>query len=350
MEIGRFLTEVARFRHIPPFLGEISVTQPGGKKTTAAMLQGLVANQGDGWQWFLGRLAEFFPAVAELPAPTELPAPGFDKQGEPPGEIREHAGSSLEAAALLGRRTGEMHLALASPTDDAAFAAEPLTAEDLAHDAHRIEAQTVSALEALKRKIATLDDLTADDAARVLSRRVELLNRAHAITSVKAAGQRIRIHGDYHLGQTLHTHGPEAEDGKEPGDFVLLDFEGEPARPLAERRQKQSPLKDVACMLRSFSYAAFSGLDQYLKGNGDAAGDRERLSAWSICWQNAVSAEFLRAYRKTVAAKPALLPLPKQAQPLLGAYLFEKALYELLYELNNRPAWLRIPLAGILAL
>jgi maltose alpha-D-glucosyltransferase/alpha-amylase len=350
VEIGRFLTEEARFRHIPPFLGEITVTQPGGKKTTAAMLQGLVANQGDGWQWFLGRLAEFFPAVAELPGPIELPAPGFDKQAEPPGEIREHAGSSLEAAALLGRRTGEMHLALASPTDDAAFAAEPLTAEDLAHDAHRIEAQIVSALEALKRKMATLDDLTADDAARVLSRRVELLNRAHAITSVKAAGQRIRIHGDYHLGQTLHTHRPEAEDGKEPGDFVLLDFEGEPARPLAERRQKQSPLKDVACMLRSFSYAAFSGLDQYLKGNGDAAGNRERLSAWSICWQNAVSAEFLRAYRKTVAAKPALLPLPEQAQPLLGAYLFEKALYELLYELNNRPAWLRIPLASILAL
>jgi maltose alpha-D-glucosyltransferase/alpha-amylase len=131
---------------------------------------------------------------------------------------------------------------------------------------------------------------------------------------------------------------------------VLLDFEGEPARLLAERRQKQLPLKDVAGMLRSFSYAAFSGLDQYLKENPDPAGDAERLSAWSVCWQNAVSAQFLRAYRETMAAKPALLPSPPQAQSLLGAYLFEKALYELLYELNNRPAWLRIPLAGILAL
>jgi len=350
VEIGRFLTEVAGFSHIPQFLGEIAVTLPGGKKTTAAMLQGLVANQGDGWQWFLLRLAEFFSAVAPLPAPPTVPTPGFGEDCTPSGEIRKHAGSSLEAAALLGRRTGEMHLALANPTDDPAFAAEPFTDEDLAQDAHRIEAQVVAALEALKLKIATLDDSVTDDAARVLSRRAELLGRSRSITSVKAAGQRIRIHGDYHLGQVLRTRGPEAEKGTDAGDFVLLDFEGEPARPLAERRQKQSPLKDVAGMLRSLSYAAFSGLDQYVKANPDAAGDAERLSAWSACWQNSVSAEFLCAYRKTLAAKPALLPSPPQAQSLLDAYLFEKALYELLYELNNRPAWLRIPLAGILTL
>ena len=351
VEIGRFLTEVARFPHIPPFLGEIAVTQPGGKKTTAAMLQGLVANQGDGWQWFLGRLAEFFPAVAALPASPDVPAPAFGEECEPPVEIREHAGSSLEAAALLGRRTGEMHLALASPTDDPAFAAEPFTAEDLAQDAHRIEAQIVSVLEALKQKIATLDDPSQTMRHWYCRGASELLGRAHAITRVKAAGQSASaftaiIIWDRRFARTVRRQ----KTGRRPGDFVLLDFEGEPARPLAERRQKQSPLKDVAGMLRSFSYAAFSGLDQYLKGNPDAAGDAARLSAWSVCWQNSVSAEFLRAYRKTVAAKPALLPSPQQAQSLLGAYLFEKALYELLYELNNRPAWLRIPLAGILAL
>ena len=350
VEIGRFLTEVARFPHIPPFRGEIAVSQPGGKKTTAAMLQGLVANQGDGWQWFLARLAEFFRAVASLPVPPISPAPVFGEECDPPARMREHARTALEAAALLGRRTGEMHLALASPTDDPAFAAEPLTAEDLAQDAYRIDAQVVSVLEALKLKIATLDETITDDAALVLSRRAELRRRAHAIMNVIPSGQRIRIHGDFHLGQTLRTRGPKAEDGTTPGNFVLLDFEGEPARPLAERRRKQSPLKDVAGMLRSFSYVAFSGLDQYLRGNPDAAGDAARLSAWSVCWQNAISAEFLRAYRSTMAAKPALLPSPSQAQSLLNAYLFEKVLYELLYELNNRPAWLRIPLAGILAL
>ena len=350
VEIGRFLTEVAGFPHIPPFLGEISVTQPGGKKTTAAMLQGLVANRGDGWQWFLEGLAVFFEEVAALPAPLKLPAPGFDRECEPPDELRSHASASLDAAGLLGRRTGEMHLALASPTDDSAFAAEPFAAEDLARDAHRIEAQIVFALETLKLKFATLDDSIADGAALLLSRRVELLGRGRAIIDVMAGGQRIRIHGDYHLGQTLRTRGPETIGEGEAEDFVLLDFEGEPARPLAERRQKQSPLKDVAGMLRSFSYAASSGLDQYLKNNAGAAGDAERLAAWSACWQNSVSAEFLRAYRKTVAAKPELLPPPQQAQSLLTAYLLEKAFYELLYELNNRPAWLRVPLAGILAL
>ncbi|MGC1462357.1 MAG: maltose alpha-D-glucosyltransferase [Terracidiphilus sp.] len=350
VEIGRFLTEVARFPHIPPFRGEIAVTQPGGKKTTAAMLQGLVAHQGDGWQWFLGRLTEFFSEVAALPVSTTLPTPVFGEEYELPSEIRKHARVPLEAAALLGRRTGEMHLALASPTDDPAFAAEPLTAADLAQDAHRIEVQVATALEALKLKLATLDDAVTDSAALVLSRRADLLSRAQGIANVKASGQRIRIHGDYHLGQTLRTHGPRTEDGTETDDFVLLDFEGEPARPLAERRQKQSPLKDVAGMLRSFSYAAFFGLNQYLRGNSAALGDAERLAAWSICWQNAVSAEFLRDYRRTISANPALLPPPPQAQSLLGAYLFEKALYELLYELNNRPAWLRIPLAGILAL
>ena len=176
---------------------------------------------------------------------------------------------------------------------------------------------------------------------------MELVDRARAIRNVKASRERIRIHGDYHLGQTLRTRGPKAEDGTETGDFVLLDFEGEPAPPLAERRQKQSPLRDVAGMLRSFSYVSFAGFEHFMRGN---AGDAAQLSAWSVCWQRAVSAEFLRAYRKTMAAKPALLPEPEQTQSLLNAYQFEKALYELLYELNNRPAWLHIPLAGILAL
>jgi maltose alpha-D-glucosyltransferase/alpha-amylase len=316
------------------------------------MLQGLVANQGDGWQWFLEQLAGFFASVAALPAPPESLAPSFLNEREPLREALEHAGPSLEAAALLGRRTAEMHLALATPTGDPAFAAEPFTPTDLTRDARRIDAQITSTLEALKMKLSTLKDLTADDAGLLLSRRIDLFARAHAITASTAAGQRIRIHGDYHLGQTLRTGGSSTEPGTEPGDFVLLDFEGEPARLLSERRQKQSPLKDVAGMIRSLSYAAHSGLDQYLTANPKIAhtSGSDHLAAWAILWQNSTSTEFLRAYRETVAANPALLPSTQQSQSLLGAYLLEKALYELLYELNNRPAWLHIPLAGILAL
>ncbi len=337
VEIGRFLTEVAQFPRIAPFLGELTMVTPEGS-TTLGMLQGLVANEGDGWQWTLDELARFYESVATCPPPPEEGSvPSFLGEAQVPAAAREHAGFYLDGAALLGRRTAEMHLALATATDDPAFQAEPLTADDLGVDALRIDAQINHTLDALKLRMATLKDLTADDAATILSRRIELFARAHVITGTHASGKRIRIHGDYHLGQVLRAK----------NDFVLLDFEGEPARTLEERRRKQCPLKDVAGMLRSFSYAAYSGLDSYVQRHPD----RQRaLEPWARLWQNAVSAEFLRAYRQAIAVRPDLLPEPAQAESLLNAYLLEKALYELLYELNNRPAWVRIPLAGILSL
>jgi maltose alpha-D-glucosyltransferase / alpha-amylase len=356
VEIGRFLTEGAHFPHVAPLMGEITITAASGEKTTVAMLQGLVANQGDGWQWFLEQLSRFFPSISALLAPPETHTPSFLNERKPLREALEHAGPSIKAVALLGRRTAEMHLALATPTDDPAFAAEPMTTEDLIRDARRIEAQTTAALDTIKARISTLNDQAAGDAGLLISRRLILLARANAISGVSAAGQRIRIHGDYHLGQTLRTSGASKvngiESGAEDGDFVLLDFEGEPARLLSERRQKQSPLKDVAGMIRSLSYAAHSGLDQFLTANQGAehTQDTENLTAWADFWQNSASCEFLRTYRETIAANPAMLPSAQQSQALLDAFLLEKALYELLYELNNRPSWLRIPLAGILAL
>jgi maltose alpha-D-glucosyltransferase/alpha-amylase len=355
VEIGRFLTETAHFKRIAPFFGEIGAIAPSGEKTTIAMLQGLVANHGDGWQWFADGLAEFFGSVADQPAPPQAAAASFLNDQPMLKEAAEYANSAMQGAALLGRRTAEMHLALATPTDDPAFAAEPFTQEDLTRDAQRIDAQITSTLEALKIKLSTLKEGTADSSALLLSRRIDLFARANAITSATAGGLRIRIHGDYHLGQTLRIDANQNEaDGASAdiGDFVLLDFEGEPARPLAERRRKQSPLKDVAGMIRSLSYAAYSGLNEYLAANQELAYSPacETVTAWAVFWQNSTSAEFLRSYRTTIAARPALLPTSHQSQALLGAYLLEKALYELLYELNNRPAWLRIPLAGILAL
>jgi maltose alpha-D-glucosyltransferase/alpha-amylase len=356
VEVGHFLTEVARFQRIAPFLGEITITPANGEKTTVAMLQGLVVNQGDGWQWFLEQLAGFFTTVADLVAPPPSLAHSLLNEPEPLREPMDCVVPALEAARLLGRRTAEMHLALAFPTSAPAFSAEPLTPEDLTRDARRIDDQIASALEALRVKLPTLKDLTADEAALLLSRRIELFARANAISASTAAGQRIRIHGDYHLGQILRTGGASIESGIDSGtvagDFVILDFEGEPARPLAERRQKQSPLKDVAGMIRSLSYAAHAGLDEYLTANPELirSSGSGHLAAWAVFWQNSTSAEFLYAYRETIAANPELLPSTQQSQSLLGAYLLEKALYELLYELNNRPGWLRIPLAGILNL
>ncbi len=342
VEIGRFLTEVAHFPRIAPFLGELTLrpagVQPGGSTTTSAMLQELVQNEGDGWSWTLEELARFYESAAGCPPPAdEGEKASLLSDGRVAAEARERAWFYLDAAALLGRRTAELHLALAIQTDDLAFQAEPFTPEDLAFDAGRIDRQIHATLDALRSRMSNLKDLVADQAATVLSQRIGLFTRAHSITHSVPSGQRIRIHGDYHLGQVLRAK----------NDFVLLDFEGEPARSLAERRRKQSPLKDVAGMLRSFSYAAWSGLDQYLQRRPDRA---QALEPWARLWENAVSTEFLKAYRQTAAANPALLPEPAQAQSLLNAYLLEKALYELLYELNNRPAWVRIPLAGILSL
>ena len=353
-EIGRFLTEVAHFPRIAPFLGDIRGSRNGDQTsarepTTLAMLQGLIENEGDGWQYTLDELARYYEAVVTCPLPNSIgTAPSFlDKPGtaQIPADAREHAGLYLDAAALLGRRTAEMHLALAtsttglSPEVISAFEPEPFTADALAADTARIHTQIARSLDALKRGFTNLPDELTTDSAALLSRRIDLFSRAHAITEVppKDAGQRIRIHGDYHLGQVLRAR----------GDYVILDFEGEPARTLAERRAKQSPLRDVAGMLRSFSYAAYSALEHFAQRH---PGTAKSLEPWAQLWQNAVSTEFLNAWRTTMASNPHLTPQPPQAHRMLNAYLLEKALYELLYELNNRPTWVRIPLAGILAL
>jgi len=145
------------------------------------------------------------------------------------------------------------------------------------------------------------------------------------------------VHGDYHLGQVLRTK----------SDFVILDFEGEPARSLDERRSKQSPLKDVAGMLRSYSYAAFASLTRFTTRRPQ---DAERLEPWAQLWERSVIAEYLRAYREALAGSPIVPADGKEFQSLLEAFVLDKALYELIYELNNRPTWVRIPLNGIVSL
>jgi maltose alpha-D-glucosyltransferase / alpha-amylase len=350
-EIGRFLTETAHFPRIAPFLGDIRLTPQNSEPITVAMLQGLVENEGDGWQWTLDELSRYYESASTNHPPHDVGKPPsfldpLEKEAESESHkiAHEHAGLYLDAAALLGRRTAEMHLALATPTEDAAFSAEPFSPFDLEADATRIDAQIVRTLDALKRGMSQLsDDATVDSAALLLSRRIDLFARANIITSSPpgGSGQRIRIHGDYHLGQVLRSR----------GDYVILDFEGEPARPLVERRAKQSPLKDVAGMLRSFSYASYAGLTAFTQRrppNNEA--DARNLEAWARLWQNTVATEFLRSYRQAISVNSSLIPKSSQAHILLNAYLLEKALYELLYELNNRPAWVRIPLTGILAL
>jgi maltose alpha-D-glucosyltransferase/alpha-amylase len=348
-EIGRYLTEHSGFRAIPPFGGavEYQPAAPAGEEgmsSTLAMLQGLVPNEGDGWEWTLEELQRYFELAAVNTMPEErYPRThvSFTELSDHPESdwTREHVGTYLDAAALLGRRTAEMHLALAQPTEDAAFSPEPMTDADLEVLRTDLSAHANAAFDALRQNLSHLPAEVEEMSGLVLSRRRRVAERLGQVGYLSPSWLRTRVHGDYHLGQVLRTR----------GDFVILDFEGEPARALAERRAKQSPMKDVAGMLRSFSYAAYSGLMRVLTRR---PGDADRLEPWARLWEQSVCGAFLRAYRLTMKTTDrGVVPAETEAfEQLLEIYVLDKALYELMYELNNRPAWVRIPLAGILAL
>jgi maltose alpha-D-glucosyltransferase/alpha-amylase len=339
VEIARFLTDVAHFQNIPAYLGDLHRAHDG---TTIAFLQAFAPNEGDGWVWTLDELARYYESVAACPPPSSVGTPGtMTSTGEPPSEAHEHAGFYIEAAHLLGRRTAELHLALATPTHDSAFSIENFSPEDLASERERIEKQAGMSLAALERALAEPAQPLPSDATEHARELLTLRPNVKTILSGLAGdpahfGHRIRIHGDYHLGQLLRAR----------TDFLIVDFEGEPARSLEERRRKQSPLRDVAGMLRSFSYAAHSALAHHVQRRPDQA---TALEPWAVLWENSVSSAFLRGYRETIGTNP-VLPSPEDAQILLSTLLLEKAFYELLYELNNRPQWVTIPLVGLLGL
>jgi maltose alpha-D-glucosyltransferase/alpha-amylase len=243
----------------------------------------------------------------------------------------------LDSATTLGSRTAELHLALAAATDDPAFAPEPVSAEDLQALLVDLHEHASSVLDALKERVPYLPDDVLEIAAAVLSQRTRILEHFKVLKLENLRTWRTRVHGDYHLGQVL----------KVKTDFVILDFEGEPARPLSARLAKQCALKDVAGMLRSFSYAAYSSLINY---GSRRPGDSASLEPWAQLWERCVATEFLRAYRQT--AHDAVF-LPEDAEDfrrVLDVFLLDKALYEVLYELNARPAWVRIPLMGVISL
>ena len=254
------------------------------------MLQGLVANEGDGWKWTIEELDRYYETSAPLPFPENAsaePGDSLELSEHSDSQVaRDHLGIYLDAAATLGRRTAELHLALAAPSDDPAFAPEPLTSQNfqtLLFDFHQHASRV---LDVLRERMPFLPDEVIEIAATVLSRRRRILDYFGTLKSASFRSQRIRIHGDYHLGQVLRVK----------TDFVILDFEGEPARPLEYRRSKQCPLKDVAGMLRSFSYAAYASLINYSTRHSE---DLTRLEPWAQLWERSAAAAFLRAYRET---------------------------------------------------
>jgi len=330
-EIARFFTEKTQFKQIAPFGGSIEYSRDDQPPAALAMLQGLVANEGDGWQWTLEELERYFESCA-LTALTD------EDLKKPPTEIVHlHAGIYLEAAGTLGRRTAEMHLALASSEEIEDFRPEVVAPSELRQIREDLTDHATHSMELLRANLSHLAEEVVEMGALVMSRRRDIIRRYDKLTEVQSNLVRTRVHGDYHLGQVLRAK----------ADFVILDFEGEPARPLAERRQKQLPLKDVAGMLRSFHYAAFSALAKHTTRRPEVP---QQMEPWAKLWVSAISQEFLRAYRETAAESSIVPRSDGDFQLVLDAYVLDKALYELGYELNNRPDWVRIPLAGILSL
>ncbi len=342
LEIGRFLVERTRFDRVPQLAGSLSYEPEGGEPMTVGLLQQLVRNEGTGWDHALLELKGYYEEIGRredstVPETTAGRSPLERMAEQPPAPVSKAIGSYLKAAATLGRRTAELHNALAGVEDDPAFVPELLGAADLSALAGDVRRQVETTLEALRVNLDRLPETIRGDALRVLDEAPRLLARLDRLPALDTGSTRIRVHGDYHLGQVLRTD----------EDFVLLDFEGEPAKPLVKRLEKQSPLKDVVGMLRSFDYAAFAALFAATKDRPD---DLLALAPWARSWQMWVTAAFLKEYLAT-AGNASFLPADREDfARLLDAFTLDKALYELLYELNNRPDWVRIPLQGVLTL
>jgi maltose alpha-D-glucosyltransferase / alpha-amylase len=329
LEISKFLTEQTPFAGVPPLAGSLEYRTQDGKLMVQGILQQFVPNEGDAWSFTLGSLSRFYDEAAK-PADDA----GSRDGTEVPYAARAVVNPYLDAAELLGQRTAEMHIALASDPRDPAFAPEPFTMEFQRDLEQSIVSLTARVFDALRGKITTLPEDQRSKAVALAGQEQSIVSRFHAALGRPIHAMRTRIHGDYHLGQVLRAG----------SDFVIIDFEGEPARPIAERRIKRSPLQDVAGMLRSFHYAAFAPL---LGENKVQVEDARKASAWGESWNAWVAERFLRKYFLTAGAASFLPQSQTDTQRLLELHLLEKAIYELGYELNNRPTWVAIPLQGI---
>ncbi len=342
LEIGRFLTERTSFAHVSRVAGALEYQRRKGKTTTLAILQSFVPNEGDAWQYTLDTLNRYFQYV--LAHPTVQVPPISQKHllallKEPTALAQETIGPYLLSAQLLGSRTAELHVALASARNDPDFAPEPFSLIYQKSLSHAMRSFATQTLQMLRERSKELPEELRQNAQQILDSEESIMRRFRLIRNRKMSATRIRCHGDYHLGQVLYT-------GK---DFVIIDFEGEPARSLSERRIKRSPLSDVAGMIRSFHYAAHSAL-LHQSSLALKPEDLPALEHWAQFWYVWVSSSFLMSYLNGVEQARLLPDDPEQLRILLDAYLLEKAIYEIGYELDNRPDWLKVPLQGILQL
>jgi maltose alpha-D-glucosyltransferase/alpha-amylase len=337
LEVCRYLTEKAHFEYTPRLAGFIHYKRD---KFTAAvgLLQQYIPNQGNAWQFTLDSLRAYFDRALSLPeehrdirlGPVSLLQ---RTRAEIPPLVRDCIGPYLVLVRQLGERSAQMHLALAGSDDEPDFA--PVAFSTLYQRSLYQAARTTlgSTFELFAKGLGSVPQKWRELARDILARRNELDARLKTVTGARIEAVRSRCHGDFHLGQVLYTG----------SDFVIIDFEGEPARPIGERRIKRSPLRDVAGMLRSFHYAAvFAAHDL-----GSRPMDAPKLERWGHIWHSWISAAYLDAYLQTVAGSSLVPEDEKSLCTLLDFYCVDKCIYELGYELNHRPEWVWVPLTGL---
>ena len=318
-EITRYLSEDAHLACVPPFAGTLTLVDRAGD-AAVGMLFDFVVNQGDGWTYTLDALARYFDRVLEARR-------DFDEAG-----AAELIGAVYrERARQLGQRTADMHRALASAEDRPEFAPEPFSTLYQRSLYQAMRGATGHVLRRLRRQLPRLPEEARADAVSLLGSHAPLLTVFARLLDHRIDTSRIRIHGDFHLGQVLNT-------GK---DFVIIDFEGEPRQPLSERRLKRSALRDVAGMLRSFDYAVATVL------RNESADDVQRLVPWGREWARTMREAYLAAYLEGAAGTSFLPASATDTELLLEIFQLDKVLYEVSYELSYRPAWVATPLRAV---
>lgn len=321
LEMGRFLTDAVGFEHAVPVAGSVEYVQPDGTTWTLALLQAQVGNQGDAWSATVEQLARVLEGARA------------DAQG---AELAIAA--MADRLQLLARRLAELHVALARRTNNPAFDPEPMGPRDATAWARGVADDCRRLMTELRQAHERWPEAVAQRASQVAAAEPALLERIERAGRVAPAHLKTRVHGDMHLGQVLVCR----------DDFRLIDFEGEPQRSFEERRVKQSALRDVAGMLRSFDYARHTALQQAAQ----QATDLEALAPIASRWARRVREAFLLAYGEAAIGGGLYADAAAFAalEPLLTLFEIEKALYELRYEIANRPDWVAVPLAGIAAL
>jgi maltose alpha-D-glucosyltransferase/alpha-amylase len=341
LEIGRLLSMRPDYHGVPPLAGALEYRAAGQRDRepgTLGVLSTYVPNQGDAWTLTMDSLARYYDRVlaSESGEPPPIDGSLVDRaQIAPDDRVIDWTGTYLDRARLLGLRTAELHLVLASEPSDPMFAPQPL---DIMHQQSMygsVSGHLARTFELLRNHAPRLTPEQRTLVELVLPQEPHIDRTLSAIAVRRIDATRIRIHGDYHLGQVLWT-------GE---DYLIIDFEGEPGRPLSQRRFKRPPLRDVAGMIRSFHYASAAALRDGRLRQEDVA----RLTGWAATWAHWVSASFLGGYLDR--ARDSILVPKRQAdlQLLLEFFLLEKCIYEVGYELNNRPDWLEIPLRGLIA-